>query len=215
VLLGFYWKKECMASKVKGIIFDLGKVVYDYSFRVAYDHWAKCTGLTFDIVRSSFSFDHFFEQYETGSISSEAFYNSVNNKLNKSLTFADFAAGWNSIFLNEVPGMNDMLVTLRGSYELVGLTNTNQLHKSIWSKKFNTLMANFSMIFCSCEIGYRKPEGGAFLPAIKYLNADPNEIIFLDDYEVNIEGAKQIGLKTIFVKSFGQMSQELDTALNI
>ena len=42
----------------------------------------------------------------------------------------------------------------------------------------------------------------------------PEEVIFLDDKEENIEPAKKLGMKTITVKSPIQMRKELNELIN-
>jgi putative hydrolase of the HAD superfamily len=54
-------------------------------------------------------------------------------------------------------------------------------------------------IYCYDQ-GWVKPEPAPFLAAIESLEMNPNEIVYIGDREdIDIEGAKAVGMKTIFV----------------
>ncbi len=54
----------------------------------------------------------------------------------------------------------------------------------------------FDGIFCTCDIGYDKSEPEFFQKILKELNFKPEEVIFFDDREKNIEIAKSLGIES-------------------
>ena len=55
-----------------------------------------------------------------------------------------------------------------------------------------------NMVFTSDQIGYSKPDKKAFEKICELLNADPKKWFYIGDNYINdMEGAKQLGFKTI------------------
>ena len=68
----------------------------------------------------------------------------------------------------------------------------------------------FNTIVVSEDIGWRKPHKRIFRAALESLNVEANETIFVGDSPVeDIEGAKEVGMKAIFVLSQFNTLEEL------
>jgi len=60
----------------------------------------------------------------------------------------------------------------------------------------------FKAILVSAEVGWRKPNSKIFEEALKRLGVKANEAIFIGDNPIDdIQGAKSVGMKTVFVPS--------------
>jgi HAD superfamily hydrolase (TIGR01509 family) len=57
----------------------------------------------------------------------------------------------------------------------------------------------FECVILSYEVGVRKPDKRMYLEALKRLRLEPNECVFVSDEICDLEGAKEIGLRTILV----------------
>ncbi len=58
----------------------------------------------------------------------------------------------------------------------------------------------FEIVVDSCEVGMRKPDPRIFAMALQQLgNASPNETVFLDDFQGNIDAATALGMHGILV----------------
>ena len=55
--------------------------------------------------------------------------------------------------------------------------------------------ADFERIVDSLDIGLRKPDTRAFAAAVELLDVDPARVLFIDDLEVNVSGARAAGLQ--------------------
>ena len=53
----------------------------------------------------------------------------------------------------------------------------------------------FDGVFCTCDIGYDKKDPEFFHYVFKELNLEPQEILFFDDGEKNIDNAKSLGIR--------------------
>jgi len=59
------------------------------------------------------------------------------------------------------------------------------------------LKSAFRKIFSAIRLGIKKDKPEAYLKLIDLLKLAPEEILFIDDTQANIEAAKKAGLKTI------------------
>lgn len=73
---------------------------------------------------------------------------------------------------------------------------------------------DFDVSIFSGEVGVRKPEKAIFDLMLKKLGSRADQSIFIDDFQVNIQGAKEAGLSTILFKNNSQTIAQLKRHLN-
>ena len=196
-------------NKYKALIFDLGKVIFEVSFEMAYAYWGKVGGLDSETVRKRFHFDLQYDLFSENKISAGEYAKHVAELIEIPLSQEDFETGWNRIYLDAFPGIEKTLVKLKKNYRLVALTNTNSVHARVWPGKYADVLQHFEKIFSSHETGLRKPEKKAYTMVLDYLGLTAGEVIFLDDTIPNIIGAEEAGIKGIVVLSSSQMIADL------
>ena len=95
------------------------------------------------------------------------------------------------------------LKKLGTTYDLALVSNTNAAHIEaiaaasgpfLWKRFTNT----FDGLFLSHEIHERKPNTSYFEKVAKAMNAEPNEVLFVDDTQSNLDGASALGFQTLF-----------------
>lgn len=69
----------------------------------------------------------------------------------------------------------------------------------------------FDCIILSYEVGVRKPDRRIYLKALNCLELKPHECIFVSDEISDLEGAREVGLRTMLVR---QESQTIHEARN-
>lgn len=196
--------------KYQAIIFDGGGVIFTYSFDNTFNYWAWVSGKNINEIKNKFTFDKTFQKLERGEINCVTFRKHVLNKLNLKINMKQFDEGWNSIYLEIVPGIKDLLQQLRLKYRLVVLTNTNEIHAKQWKIKYAPLFSYFERVFSSYEIHARKPEKEAYNTVLNYLQLHPENVIFLDDNPDYVQAASKMKITGIYVTSFSQMVEELN-----
>ncbi|HXO87228.1 MAG TPA: HAD-IA family hydrolase [Candidatus Acidoferrales bacterium] len=67
----------------------------------------------------------------------------------------------------------------------------------------------FEAFFSSCYLGVRKPDRGIFTLALKITQRDAAECVMIDDRGLNLECAREMGMKTILVKDLAQLRADL------
>jgi putative hydrolase of the HAD superfamily len=67
----------------------------------------------------------------------------------------------------------------------------------------------FDVFFSSCYLGMRKPGAEIYDLALKIAQRAPEECVFVDDRALNLECAKELGIRTIQYKGLNQLKTEL------
>lgn len=73
----------------------------------------------------------------------------------------------------------------------------------------------FHQIVISAEVGITKPDPEIYLLALRQLDIDPQEAVFVDDFVENIEGAKAVGMLGIHFRTADEVMAQLIDLLNL
>jgi putative hydrolase of the HAD superfamily len=71
------------------------------------------------------------------------------------------------------------------------------------------LRRDFKAFFSSCYLGVRKPEERIYKVALEVTQRDPDECLFIDDRELNLECARQLRMRTIHFQNAAQLRRDL------
>jgi putative hydrolase of the HAD superfamily len=74
--------------------------------------------------------------------------------------------------------------------------------------EFN-LRRELKAFFSSCYLGVRKPDEGIYKLALEVTERSPDECLFMDDRELNLECAEQMRMRTIHFKDAAQLRRDL------
>jgi putative hydrolase of the HAD superfamily len=97
--------------------------------------------------------------------------------------------------------------SLKKKYLLVCHTDTNEFHFE--GHRRQGLLSLFHKHFASHLIGKRKYDKKAFKIVLKKLGLNPNETVFIDDTEINIRNARNLGMNAIQFKNNAQLVRDL------
>lgn len=81
------------------------------------------------------------------------------------------------------------------------LSNTIAIYKQIQEDAGISQKNGFDPMLYSWEVEMRKPDTGIFKLALKKLDAEPNEVIFIDDKGEHLQGARQVGFRTLLFEN--------------
>lgn len=82
-------------------------------------------------------------------------------------------------------------------YQIYLVTNNEKYRVDfLWNKI--GLKKYFDGMFSSAEVGLKKPDPKFYLKVLEILKVTPDQVIFMDDDEGNVESAKEIGMDARF-----------------
>lgn len=68
----------------------------------------------------------------------------------------------------------------------------------------------FDSVFCSCEIGFKKPQKEFYECILTKLGvSDPSKVLYFDDAPENIESAESLGISAILYRGFEDLEKAL------
>lgn len=180
---------------IKTIIFDFGDVFLTLDKSATQKHLEKqgISELDSEFIKIN-------NTYEKGLISTSNFIQHYIKRFD-GLSSEKFKKAWNSILIEFPEKRLEFLKKLRasGSYRLILLSNTNELHID-WVKEnisiFEDFKACFDKFYLSHEIHFRKPNADIFEFVLKENHLNPKETLFVDDTLEHTLTAKKLGVHT-------------------
>jgi len=200
-------------TPVEVVLFDLGNVILPFDHQQIAEKLSRFAGQ--DRRDAPGLFRHLFDfekgavnLYETGKISSEAFFQSLKESFHLSLSFEAFVPIWNQIF-SENEEVSEIIRSLKRRLRLGLVSNTNPLHFDYIVARFPIVRA-FDRWILSHQVGFKKPALEIFQRAMEWASVDPRRIVFIDDTETHVEAAAALGMQAIRFTSAGQLRKDLN-----
>lgn len=150
-----------------------------------------------------------FPAFETGRITLDTYLQRTVFYRKRSFTreeFTDFISAQSAEFPDSRAVLSDVAAT--GKYLLATINNEPLEINERRIREFN-LRREFKAFFSSCYLGVRKPDEGIYKLALEVTQCEPGESLFIDDRELNLECAKQLGMRTIHFQNAAQLRQDL------
>jgi len=192
------------------LLFDLGRVVLKIDFEKALACWAGHAGCEPAAIAARFVRDESYQHHERGTISDEAYFDSLRAALGIAITHDQFLEGWNAIFAGEMDGIAPLLERAAKHLPLYVYSNTNRPHVAHFTKIHAHTLKPFRELYYSSTIGHRKPDAAGFDHVVKAIGVPASRIVFFDDIAENVEGARACGLKAVHVGSSRDVADALD-----
>ncbi|MCI8965121.1 MAG: HAD family phosphatase [Clostridia bacterium] len=191
---------------IKNIIFDMSEVIISGYFGVE-ELIEKNTNMSageflkrkqetieifFDLMRGKISEDEYINHLTKGAdVSKEK----IKELFRKNINIP-------------VEGTMDIIKRLEGNYNLILLSDYPKEWKEFLLEN-NKEIEIFKIKYFSCDYGKIKSDGDFFKYVIKDLNISPEDSIFIDDLERNVETASKYGIKGIVFRNSKQLEEEL------
>jgi putative hydrolase of the HAD superfamily len=192
------------------LLFDLGRVVLDIDFSKALACWAAHAGCAPAEIAARFVRDESYHHHERGTLSDEAYFDSLRAALGIAISHDQFLEGWNAIFAGEMDGISPLLERAAKHLPLYVFSNTNGAHVAYFSKVHAHTLKPFRELYYSSTIGHRKPDAAGFDHVVNAIGVPASRIVFFDDLAENVEGARARGLKAVHVTSTKDVADALD-----
>ncbi|CNL19796.1 glucose-1-phosphatase [Yersinia mollaretii] len=181
-------------------IFDLGNVIVDIDFKRVLGVWSKLSSIPLATLSERFTMGEVFQQHERGEVSDEDFARQLSDEMGVSLSFEQFAEGWQAVFVALRPEVIEIMQKLRAEgHRVVVLSNTNRLHCNYWPQHYPEVAAAADHLYLSQDLGMRKPEARIYQHVLSAENTPAEQAVFFDDVEANIVAARIEGITAIHV----------------
>ena len=189
---------------IKNLLFDLGGVIMDIRRLNCVASFERLGMKNADNFLGEYSQKGPFLQLEEGAISEEEFRTAVRALIDGEVSdeqidsaFCDFLVGIPKYRLEQ-------LRQLKKSYNIYMLSNTNSI---MWRSRIAEDFRQegleredyFDGIVTSFEARSIKPDAKIFHTVVEKLGINPDETLFLDDSQKNLDAAAQLGFHTLLV----------------
>jgi putative hydrolase of the HAD superfamily len=189
---------------IKNIIFDFGNVLFDLDLDRTAREMQQLLGDNYTPVLQKLRQQKIFETYEVGGLTTPEFIDEVRLAASPPLSESQVTDAWNSIFIGMPATRFDMLLRLRGRYKVFLLSNINDLHER-WIAAYMEREHGisdfehryFDGVYYSHLIRLRKPDREIYEYVLADAELVPEETVFFDDLEANVEAAKKLGIQGV------------------
>jgi putative hydrolase of the HAD superfamily len=176
------------------VLFDLGGVLVDLGGLPELEVFAG-GGVSEDELWRRWLSCPWVRRFERGHCNADSFSRGMVESWSMTVEPEEFLAAFAAWPRGLLPGARELVRSIRALTRVGCLSNTNRLHADRhWSELG---MADlFDDQFLSYEMGLVKPDRDAFEYVIDALGCPAERILFLDDNQINVEGARSAGLRS-------------------
>jgi putative hydrolase of the HAD superfamily len=155
-------------------------------------------------------------ELETGRMTEAAFMGAISEQLSADRGSEVSLDGFGERYFEHLEPnqpMIDYMRELRGRGHKMAIC-TNNIRE--WEAHWRAMLPVdeiFDVVVDSAFVGSRKPEPRIYEITLERLSAAPEDAVFIDDVELNCEGARQLGITAIRFRSTEQAIEQIEAAL--
>ncbi len=193
-------------KNIRNIILDFGGVILNIDYKLTEQAFIDLGVTDFQQRYSQMQQTELFDLLETGKISGDEFIVSLKKSIGLDIADHQIIAAWNAMLLDLPLRRLQILQQLQLHYNLFLLSNTNEIHELAFNKTLKTLTGFdsigvfFDKIYFSHRVGMRKPNAEIFQHILDENSLKAEHTLFIDDSPQHIEGAKSLGIQTIYLE---------------
>ena len=197
--------------KAKNIIFDLGGVLIDLSFKRMQEElqklgadpsafFVKSSAKEASTISDGISASDLIKGYQTGDVGTDKFIGMLQKCCAKPVSKDEIVNAWNSCLDGLPEERLEMVKSLRAKgYKTYILSNINDLHweyikQEYFEKQGYKVSDLFDAAFCSHEVHMAKPDPLIYRHVLKEIGSNGDDSLFIDDSSINVEIAKKKGI---------------------
>ena len=190
---------------ISTIIFDLGGVLLNVNYEKTINAFKELGMTDFENFFTQAAQTKLFDRFDTGEISPNDFRQQLREISGINVTDKQIDHAWNAMLLDMPPSRIKLLEEVRKNYRTFLLSNTNAIHYPVYmtymkqNHGINDLSALFEKQYLSFVMGMRKPNRNIFERVIQENKLAPAETLFIDDSKQHVHGAREAGLKAVWL----------------
>ncbi len=191
---------------IKNIVFDFGGVLIEIDTANAIKEFANLGLENPEKYLNSYQQSGAFFALENGDISGEEFVDELSKLCHRKISYDEAQSAWMGFVVKVQTEYMQWLQQLRPQYKLSILSNTNPFlqgwaRSSSFTPDGKSLDDLFDTLFLSYLMHCSKPEEAIYHKMLKDGKMKPEETLFIDDSEKNIEAARKAGINVLLVKN--------------
>jgi epoxide hydrolase-like predicted phosphatase len=201
---------------IRAVLFDFGGVLYRTPDRRWMKKWQGLLGLGKDEVISSIIVSQDESPYVQAVMEGRISESEIWQRMGRRWRLSPILVRWlkrstmNRHRLNQE--VATFLASLRPQYRTGILSNAGSDARSMFTSIFGFDHLVDEMII-SAEEGVAKPDKRIYQIALDKMGVEPDEAIFLDDLSVNVNAARQIGMKAVRFQDTSQALSDVSALL--
>lgn len=198
-----------MMMNIRCIIFDFGNVIGFFDRAKAAAQLAKMSTCEADFILDNLVNNPGEMAFERGEHDSFEQVKRLQKQFGLSGTPEQITVAYSDMFTpnREVVGL---IPILKPTYQLVLLSNTNQLHFEHLLGQFSDTLGYFDYHVLSFETGYRKPEAGIYRHLLNRVGRNSEECLLIDDLQENINSARKMGFQGLVYQPNHKLAPTLE-----
>jgi epoxide hydrolase-like predicted phosphatase len=213
-----------MSNKVEAVISDFGGVLTNHLIE-AFGAFQNRTGISMEqlgrgmqrVAERDGEYPLF--RLERGELSERAFLDDLEWALESELGHRPTLHGFREIYFDALHP-NEPMLSLMGDlrsrgFRMALLTNNVREWEELWRAKL-PVDDIFEVVVDSAWVGMRKPDPQIYLLTVERLGGcDPAGCLFVDDNELNINAARELGMQAVHFRSNEQAIPEIRGLLSL
>jgi putative hydrolase of the HAD superfamily len=195
---------------MRAVIFDYGEVLCQPD-PAAHQTLLRITGLDDATFRQHYWSDR--HDYDLGRFEGPVFWRKIGEQTGRNFTPAQIQSLiehdvllWTSLL--DEPMLAWAAALQEAGFATAILSNMPFEIDRYMRQEFGWL-AHFSHLTFSCELGIAKPDPAIYTFTCEQLHVRPEEALFLDDKQVNVEAAERVGLHAMQFRNVEQLRRDL------
>jgi putative hydrolase of the HAD superfamily len=156
-------------------------------------------------------------ELETGRLREHDFRAALESELSRELGRKVELAGFGEAYFARLHPNRELLDYLRSLRErgvrLALLTNNVREWEPLWRPKL-PVDELFEVVVDSAFVGMRKPDPEIYRLTLERLGLGPEACVFVDDTDVNVATARELGMRAVWFRSNHQAIAEIEAALD-
>ena len=199
---------ETTVAENMAVIFDLGRVLINLDVRGSkFSSLMEAMNVPPNQAFSVYWREPEVEWHMTGQISSRQFHQAAIDRFNLDISYEDFVDAWCDLFSPSL-GMKEIFERVAKKHTIGLLSDTDPLH---WAKAKELLpwLRQVEKPTLSFEIGYMKPHPAAYLKAAENCGRQAEDCLFIDDSQVNVDGAREVGMAAVLFQGPERLARDL------
>lgn len=181
-------------TKPKAVLFDLGNVLVSIRPGAFTDH----LGIGRDQARREYQrpIIALVQRYESGQTTTSEYLDELSNLFQGRFGQDALRKAMLKVIGEPVPGMETLVQSAATRNHVALVSNTNELHFTFCVERIPALR-HINKFFLSYQLKASKPAPLYYKMVLEELRISPDSILFIDDLEENVEGARSAGMNGI------------------